>query len=182
MGSRNGFLGFVAILSFLSLFSATSASNSACLILKHLSTHIKASCGTGNSSKQSLFSSVNQSEPAKKVQGNATWRPPPRGWTKCNTDALFHLTSCRSSSTAVFRDHEGRLLTATTSTRFCSSPLAAEALALRDVVMLTKNLQIDKALFETDNLNLIQAIKSKTVIPEIDAVLEDIWEMERELP
>ncbi|MED6222225.1 hypothetical protein PIB30_062316, partial [Stylosanthes scabra] len=42
---------FVTIFSFLSLFPATSVPNSACYILKHLSAHIKASCGTGNSSK-----------------------------------------------------------------------------------------------------------------------------------
>ncbi|MED6204691.1 hypothetical protein PIB30_011374 [Stylosanthes scabra] len=46
---------FVAIFSFLSLSPATSALNSACYILKHLSAHIKASCRTGNSSKHSFI-------------------------------------------------------------------------------------------------------------------------------
>ncbi|MED6217896.1 hypothetical protein PIB30_021851 [Stylosanthes scabra] len=113
-------------------------------------------------------------------QGVGYWQEKFKGWTKCNTDASFSLTTCRSSSAAVFRDHDGKLLTGTPSTRFCSSPLAAEALVSRDAVMLANNLQIDKALFETDSLNLIQVIKLKTSIPE--AVLEEIWEMEKDLP
>ncbi|MED6196375.1 hypothetical protein PIB30_046846 [Stylosanthes scabra] len=128
-----------------------------------------------------LTESPKQKEPARRVQGNATWRPPLRGWTKCNTDASFSLSSSRSSTTAVFRDHEGKLLTATTSNMLCSTPLAAEAMALRDAMIISRNLQIDKILFEYDSLNLIQAIKSKTSIPEIDTILEDLWEISRSL-
>ncbi|MED6116463.1 hypothetical protein PIB30_100519, partial [Stylosanthes scabra] len=54
-------------------------------------------------------------------------------------------------------------------------------MALREALFIAKNLQMNKILFDTDCLNLIQAIKSKVSIPDIDAVLEDIWEIHKEL-
>ncbi|MED6167803.1 hypothetical protein PIB30_006083 [Stylosanthes scabra] len=44
------------------------------------------------------------------------------------------------------------------------------------------NLQVEKILFESDCMKLIQAIKSQDHIAEIEAYLEDIGELKKELP
>ncbi|MED6150085.1 hypothetical protein PIB30_068827, partial [Stylosanthes scabra] len=76
----------------------------------------------------------------------------------------------------------GTLLTASSSLGICISPLAAEAQAMREALITAANLQIDKPIFESDSVNLIQAIKTKSSIAEIDAILEDIWEISKRIP
>ncbi|MED6217217.1 hypothetical protein PIB30_015551 [Stylosanthes scabra] len=47
---------------------------------------------------------------------------------------------------------------------------------------MAMNLQMNKVLFESDCPNIIQAIKPKGTIAEIDAILEDIWEFSEKIP
>ncbi|MED6150339.1 hypothetical protein PIB30_071370, partial [Stylosanthes scabra] len=53
---------------------------------------------------------------------------------------------------------------------------------MREAVIMASNFQLDRVVFESDCQNLIQALKSKTAIPEIDAVLDDIWELSNHIP
>ncbi|RYR61975.1 hypothetical protein Ahy_A04g019257 [Arachis hypogaea] len=63
-----------------------------------------------------------------------TWRLPLLGWIKCNVDAAFLEVFSGGATAAVLRDHVGNLLTASNSRIAASSPLAAEALAVREAV------------------------------------------------
>ncbi|MED6146018.1 hypothetical protein PIB30_030580, partial [Stylosanthes scabra] len=68
----------------------------------------------------------------RKPQRKATWNPPPMGWTKLNVDASFVRSFGVGYTTLVCRDSNGHLLAISSNTRKISSPLAAEALALRE--------------------------------------------------
>ncbi|MED6219910.1 hypothetical protein PIB30_040190 [Stylosanthes scabra] len=96
---------------------------------------------------------------ARRLQRRATWHPSPNGRTKLNVDVVFSYSSCKSASAVIIRESEGSLLTTSCSLGVCSSPLAAEALAMREALIIAKILQIDNAIFESDCANLIQAIK-----------------------
>ncbi|MED6206469.1 hypothetical protein PIB30_026936 [Stylosanthes scabra] len=85
-------------------------------------------------------------------------------------------------SSVVGRDSNGVLLAVAATSRKRSSPLAAEAQAMREAVIMASNFQLDRVVFESDCQNLIQALKSKIAISEIDAVLDDIWELSNHIP
>ncbi|KAL4286360.1 hypothetical protein AHAS_Ahas19G0078400 [Arachis hypogaea] len=55
-----------------------------------------------------------------------------------------------------------------------SSALAAEAMAVRNALIISKNMQMEKVIIETDSLTLTQAVKSKGNIGEIQPILQDI--------
>ncbi|MED6223372.1 hypothetical protein PIB30_073391 [Stylosanthes scabra] len=76
----------------------------------------------------------------RKERRGATWNPPPFGWTKINVDTSYSLSSSRGAVTAVCRDNNGKLLTASMSNQICSSPLAVEVIAVREAVILARNL------------------------------------------
>ncbi|XP_072069688.1 uncharacterized protein [Arachis hypogaea] len=85
------------------------------------------------------------------------------------------------ATAAVLRDHVGNLLTASNSRIAASSPLAAEALAVREAVILAQNFQLQRVIFESDSLKLIQALKSKASIAEIQVILDDILDLVRNI-
>ncbi|RYR48438.1 hypothetical protein Ahy_A07g034466 [Arachis hypogaea] len=102
-----------------------------------------------------------------------TWRPPPPGWVKCNVDAAFLEVLHGGATAAVFRDHVGNLLTASNFKIATTSPLAAEALAVREGLIIAKNFQLERVIFESDSLILIQALKSKATI--VDTKYFKLW-------
>ncbi|RYR30865.1 hypothetical protein Ahy_B01g055641 [Arachis hypogaea] len=69
---------------------------------------------------------------------------------------------------------QGKVITGTTATFKTISALTAEAQAYREALILIKNLQIPKCIIKTDCLPLVQVIKSKMPIAEVDAIFRDI--------
>ncbi|KAL4276524.1 hypothetical protein AHAS_Ahas20G0215800 [Arachis hypogaea] len=55
------------------------------------------------------------------------------------------------------------------------SSLAAEAEAMRRALILATNLNMEQILIESDNLPLVQAVKSKTYIGEVESIIRDIF-------
>ncbi|XP_020960337.1 uncharacterized protein LOC110263435 [Arachis ipaensis] len=117
----------------------------------------------------------------RKTVRKVTWRPPPPGWVKCNVDAAFLEVLHGGATAAVFRDHVGNLLTASNSKIAATSPLAAEALAVREGLIIAKNFQLERVIFESDSLILIQALKSKATIAEFQVILDDILDLARNI-
>ncbi|MED6122392.1 hypothetical protein PIB30_039325 [Stylosanthes scabra] len=128
-----------------------------------------------------VVQNANNSE-EKRRQRRATWRPPSKGWTKLNIDVAFSFASGSYATAAIFKDSDGRLLTASNSTGKCISPLTAEALAMQEALITAQNLDMEKVIVESDCSILVQAIKSKSTISEIDAILEDIHCVLRKIP
>ncbi|RYR16504.1 hypothetical protein Ahy_B04g073535 [Arachis hypogaea] len=111
-----------------------------------------------------------------------TWRPPPQNRLKVNTDAAFQRDTGKAASAVVVRNWQGKIITGTTSKFITTSALAAEAQAYREALILIKNLQIENCIIETDCLPLVQAVKARTPIAEVDAILRDILQLLEEAP
>ncbi|XP_025665272.1 uncharacterized protein [Arachis hypogaea] len=113
---------------------------------------------------------------------NVTWRAPPNDWLKINMDASFRKSNKKGATATVLRDWQGKFITRSATEIKAFSSLEAEALALREALIMAKNLQLKKVLLESDNLKLIQSIKSKSHIGEILAYLKDIVHLLKDLP
>ncbi|RYR05051.1 hypothetical protein Ahy_B06g084898 [Arachis hypogaea] len=114
-----------------------------------------------------------------RLASRVTWRPPLQGWIKCNVDVAFIDAQSVGAVAAVFRDHNGSLLSGINSTIVAGSPLAAEALAIRAALIMSQNFLMQKIIIESDNQILIQALKSHASIAEIQVVLDDILHLAR---
>ncbi|RYR04150.1 hypothetical protein Ahy_B06g083735 isoform A [Arachis hypogaea] len=87
------------------------------------------------------------------VRKRVTWRPPPKEWLKVNTDAAFQKETRTAAATVIV------------------SALVAKAQAYREA------LQLMKCIIESDCLPLVQAIKAKVPVAEVDAVIRYILQL-----
>ncbi|KAL4275523.1 hypothetical protein AHAS_Ahas20G0115700 [Arachis hypogaea] len=74
----------------------------------------------------------------------------------------------------VVRDFNRTLITGTIEGIKALSSLSAEAYAIRSASILAKNFQIENIINESYSLTLIQALKLKRSIGEVESVLHDI--------
>ncbi|RYQ79358.1 hypothetical protein Ahy_Scaffold6g108096 [Arachis hypogaea] len=111
-----------------------------------------------------------------------TWRLPPHNKVKVNTDAAFHRETGMAALAVVVRDSQEKIITRTTSTFKTTSALAAEAQAYREALILIKDLQIANCIIETNCLPLVQAIKARTPLAEVDVIIRDILQLLDEAP
>ncbi|RYR09735.1 hypothetical protein Ahy_B05g078136 [Arachis hypogaea] len=110
------------------------------------------------------------------------WRPPPNDWLKVNVDATFKKESGNGTISAVVRDKEGKVLLGFTGKIQANSSIIAEAMAIRQALIIVNNLQLGKTLIESDNQRLVQAIKSKSSIGRAWAIIQDIQILLEALP
>ncbi|MED6136893.1 hypothetical protein PIB30_059960 [Stylosanthes scabra] len=82
---------------------------------------------------------------------------------------------------AVFRDHLGNILAGSNSILPTHLVLDAEANAIREALIIANTLHFTTVIIESDNRELIQALKSETTIWEIRPILEDICKLKREM-
>ncbi|XP_072080883.1 uncharacterized protein [Arachis hypogaea] len=103
-----------------------------------------------------------------------TWKPPPLNWVKINVDAAYNKSTGSGAISAAVRDHREKLITDSAVRIKASSALAAEAMAVMNALIISKNMQMERVIIETDSLTLTQAVKSKGNIGEIQPILQDI--------
>ncbi|XP_072058294.1 uncharacterized protein [Arachis hypogaea] len=101
---------------------------------------------------------------------------------KCNVDAAFDEAHFAGATAVVLRDHNWTLLSGINSTIVSTSPLAAEALAVKAALIMSQNFQMQKVIIESDNQILIQALKSHASIAKIQVIVEDILHLVRGIP
>lgn len=83
------------------------------------------------------------------------WSRPPNGWTKVNTDAAFSPSTGAGSTGVVVRDERGEILAAAArSYSSIADALMAEALAVRDGVLLAVEQGVPKVILESDNMTV----------------------------
>ncbi|RYR36406.1 hypothetical protein Ahy_A09g041364 [Arachis hypogaea] len=110
----------------------------------------------------------------QKITREVRWRPPPADWIKANVDASFKKNTGKGAIAVVYRDNRGKILLGFTGLIQANSVTVAEALAIRQALIIANNLFMEKVLIESDNLKIIQAIKSKSPIGEALAIIQDI--------
>ncbi|MED6112738.1 hypothetical protein PIB30_064382 [Stylosanthes scabra] len=81
-------------------------------------------------------------------------------WISLEMRYVRQLEIFKKYGATVFRDNAGILFTASTINKVYYSPLATEAMAMRGAIIIAKNLQIEKILFESDFSNLIRKLPS----------------------
>ncbi|XP_025670514.2 uncharacterized protein [Arachis hypogaea] len=111
-----------------------------------------------------------------------TWRPPPEDWLKANVDAVFRKENETGAIAVVIRDSKGKMVLGFSGKIQAKSSTVAEAQAIKQALIIVNNLNMGKTLIESDNLKLIQTIKSKTTIGEALAIIQDIQILMEKLP
>ncbi|RYR68791.1 hypothetical protein Ahy_A03g015257 [Arachis hypogaea] len=110
------------------------------------------------------------------------WRPPPYSWLKINSDALFSSGTKSGATASVIKDHTEKILGGSASVIQANSSLSAEAQAVREAVILAENLNIQNVIIETDSLQLVQTLKTRITIWDIDPIIQDIIDIQKRLP
>ncbi|KAL4316963.1 hypothetical protein AHAS_Ahas15G0337600 [Arachis hypogaea] len=98
------------------------------------------------------------------------------------TQPIYQKQTGEGALAVVVRDRTGRIITETTEKIKVSSSLVAEAHAVRRALILAKNLQIEQIIIKSDSLTLVQAVKSKARIGEIEPILKDIQWLTAKIP
>ena len=107
------------------------------------------------------------------------WSGPPSGWMKVNTDAAFSLSNSTGSTGAVLRDHSGSVRAAAARFYPCvSDALMAEALAVRDGLILAAEQEATRVVLETDNATVATLVRSDD---GFRSVIAGVWHEIREL-
>ncbi|KAJ1425214.1 Ribonuclease H-like superfamily [Sesbania bispinosa] len=102
------------------------------------------------------------------------WRSPTGDTLKINIDASWSPTNNYVAIGVVVRDSGGLLVSGLAKKIAAPSPLIAEALALREAIHLAHNLQWSKCLFESDNIQVIDACRGESKVGEIEAIVTDM--------
>ncbi|XP_060194967.1 uncharacterized protein LOC132624163 [Lycium barbarum] len=106
------------------------------------------------------------------------WRPPDRGWIKCNTDGAARGNPGRGSWGFCLRNENGDLIAAKAKelTNPASTNTQAEAMAILQAIKYVEEKQFQQILIETDSLLLMNCILKIWEVPwQIIEVVEEIW-------
>ncbi|XP_057425555.1 uncharacterized protein LOC130718917 [Lotus japonicus] len=115
-------------------------------------------------------------------RGIRHWTRPPLGFLKCNTDAGFLRVGNKAAGGYIFKDDKGCFVWGNHRQLHAASALAAEALILREAVFAAMNLNMDRVVFEADNLGLIEACREQREKGEILAIVKDIRKCKLDFP
>ncbi|XP_058741168.1 uncharacterized protein LOC131613523 [Vicia villosa] len=87
--------------------------------------------------------------------------PPAVGWLKCNVDAGFNNYHQTTNRAWWLRDNLGRFLVAGVAwDKGITSPIEAEALALKEAIQTAITMNLNNVIFESDSQVVIHAINS----------------------
>ena len=97
------------------------------------------------------------------------------GATGCKTDTAFNNQALRAKMAWIFTDPScSRLSQGSVIHDLVSTPLVAEALALRSAILSSVNLEITNLAILSDNSTLIRAITGDIQSKEIIGIISDI--------
>lgn len=108
-----------------------------------------------------------------------TWKKPPAGHIKVNTDGAFIASSSTGATGAVIRREDGSFVQASAPSLIpVASALIAEAEALRDGVMLVPHGIREGVIVETDSQELVSLWRSrKDGRSDVAAILGDVQDI-----
>ncbi|XP_013751397.2 uncharacterized protein LOC106453727 [Brassica napus] len=100
------------------------------------------------------------------------------GYMICKSDAAYEKKAKRARVAWIFSDTTGNCINqGTTTFNSISSPLIAEAIALRAGVLSAVDLEYPKLKAFSDNLTLIRAINNDMQVKEIFGIVKDIQQI-----
>lgn len=139
-----------------------------------METVIKANIITEEYSKRCSTERRGSDDPV--IRGPETrnnWRPPLQGIVKINSDTSFNQITHQAHGFFLARDYLGGFIAGHSSSFVASSPFAAEAVALRDALNWARCLGLENAVFEADNLELINTCRKDFERIEISGFVKD---------
>ncbi|GMN41345.1 hypothetical protein TIFTF001_010577 [Ficus carica] len=112
------------------------------------------------------------------VVSSDVWLPLQSGYLKLNVDASVSTESDHIGIGAVIRDEKGIILGAMAkSVEGTFSPFLAECIALREGLMMAKELERVTLVVETDVINVVSAVSDNTKFSLESPILEDVKQL-----
>ncbi|MQM07048.1 hypothetical protein Taro_039884 [Colocasia esculenta] len=104
------------------------------------------------------------------------WLTPPPGRLKLNVDGAFKMTANEARGGGILRDHKGNMVCAFANPYHeLKTSLHAEALALRDGLLMCCSRGIHDVLVETDSLNLMHIVTGQLPRPwDLSLILQKV--------
>lgn len=112
------------------------------------------------STHHSCFSVQHEDRRVPLSSSSLPWIPPPLNVIRINTDAAWNASSCEAGLAALARDSGGQLVAGSAKSMLAPSPMTAEALAIREGVMLALSLPCSEIIITSDSKSLISALNS----------------------
>ncbi|GMN50671.1 hypothetical protein TIFTF001_019832 [Ficus carica] len=112
------------------------------------------------------------------VVGSDVWLPPQSGYLKLNVDASVSPGSDHIGVGAVIRDEKGRIIGAVAkSMEETFSPFLTEFIAIREGLMIAKELESVTLMVETDAINVVFAVSDNLEFSLEGPILEDVKQL-----
>ena len=106
------------------------------------------------------------------------WLPPQSGYLKLNVDASVLSGSDHIGIGAIIWDEKGRILGAVAkSVEGTFSPFLAECMALREGLMIAKELESVTLVVETDAINVVSTVSNNLEFSLEGPILEDVKQL-----
>ena len=93
---------------------------------------------------------------------------------KCNVDAAFSPLRNLGTMSAIIKDYQGRVIIGKARMIHTSSSLVAEAMAIRESLILTHSSFCNEVLLESDCSIVIEVCRRGNLKPEIATLVIDI--------
>ncbi|KAJ1394179.1 Ribonuclease H-like superfamily [Sesbania bispinosa] len=110
----------------------------------------------------------------RRSRHEAVWRPPLQNVVKVNVDASWFQDRKGGALALVARDSLGAVLVGSALHYLAPSPVVAEALAVREGMILANNLGFQRILLESDCLHVVSSCRNDLEIGEVKGIVEDI--------
>ena len=120
--------------------------------------------------------------PKAKIVIEVGWEKPPMGWAKLNTDGSAIGSTGRAGGGGVIRDHNGQWLKGFARPIGDSNSCMAELWALRDGLLLAKEMGLSNLIIELDALSVVLLINNNTINLLMEPLLTDCRNLLSEIP
>lgn len=123
---------------------------------------------------------VEKQQPIPNANTTNRWKPPPRGWVKCNVDGSWSQNRNHCGIGWVLRNEIGNVLwSGARKLHMLGSVLETEVEALRWSIQMVTSLNYEHIIFETDSKQVIDIVSNVNEWPNFRALSQDIQFMLR---
>ena len=110
------------------------------------------------------------------------WEKPPRGWVKFNTDGSAMRNPERAGGGGLIKDHDGVWLKGFARGIGYTNSILAELWALRDGLLLAKEMRIQQLIIELDALSVVILMNNESENLSMEPLLTDCRNLLKEFP